>query len=77
MGANACFPLRWDMHIDKKSPSGSTFPIALERSLDVFLLAVAMKRQANLGEDDLLVPSRGIKVSEYAGIRHNPQPAFT
>jgi hypothetical protein len=57
-------PLRWDVHIVKEPPSGSTFPTALEGSLDVFLPKLAMKRQANLREHDLLVPSRGIKVLE-------------
>jgi hypothetical protein len=57
-------PLRLDVHIDKEPPSTSTFPIALEGSLDVFCSAVVMKRQSNLGEDNLLVSSQGIEVPE-------------
>jgi hypothetical protein len=50
-------PLRLDVHIDKEPPSASTFPIALEGSLDVFHSVVVMKRQSNPGEDNLLVSS--------------------
>jgi hypothetical protein len=50
-------PLRLDMHIDKETPSASTFPTILEGSLDVFLSVVATKRQSNPGEDNLLVSS--------------------
>jgi hypothetical protein len=57
-------PLRLDVHIDKEPQSGSTFPTALEGSLDVFLPAMATKRQSDPGEDDILTPSRGIEVSE-------------
>jgi hypothetical protein len=55
-------PLRLDVHIDKEPPLGSTFPTSLERSPDVLLLAVVTKRQSDPGEDDLLIPSRGIEV---------------
>jgi hypothetical protein len=57
-------PLRLDVHIDKEPPSHSTFSTALEGNLDVFPPVVAMKRQSNPREDDLLVPNRGIEVPE-------------
>jgi hypothetical protein len=37
-------PLRLDVHIDQGPPSASTFSAALKGSMDVFILAVAMKR---------------------------------
>jgi hypothetical protein len=57
-------PLRLDVHIDKEPPLGSTFPIALEGSLDVFLSVVVVKRQSHPEEDDLLILRRGIEVPE-------------
>jgi hypothetical protein len=57
-------PLRLDVHIDKEPPLAITFPAALEGSLDVFYSTVATKRQSNPEEDNLLVSSRRIEISE-------------
>jgi hypothetical protein len=57
-------PLRLDVHIDKEPPLGSTFPTALEGSLDVFNSTMVMKGQSNPREDDILVPSHGVEVLE-------------
>jgi hypothetical protein len=50
-------PLRLNMHINQEPPLASTFPAALEGSRNVFISAVAMKRQSDPREDNLLVSS--------------------
>jgi hypothetical protein len=53
-----------DVHIDQEPPPASTFPAALEGSLDLFLSTATTKRQSNPGQENLLVSSRGVEVPE-------------
>jgi hypothetical protein len=57
-------PLRLNMHINQEPPLASTFPGVLEGSQNVFISTAAMKRQPDPREDNFLVSSRVIEVSE-------------
>jgi hypothetical protein len=56
--------IRGVTHINQEPPSDNTFLAILEGSIDVFLSMAVTKRQPDPGEDNLLVSSRGIKVSK-------------
>jgi hypothetical protein len=65
------------MHVHKNPPLLGTLPIALEGSLDVFILALASQGKIDPTKNGLSVSGRRVIVPEKAGIQRNSQPSLT
>jgi hypothetical protein len=59
------------MHVHKNPPLLGTLPIALEGSLDVFILALASQGKIDPTKNGLSVSGRRVIVPEKAGIQRN------
>jgi hypothetical protein len=68
--------LGFSMYINMEPLLGGTFPASLELGIQKLILAMAVQRQPNAGEDLLIISGKRIKILEQAGIRSNPEPTI-